>query len=80
MTHRDEQGMRRRIKSTHIADSARREWASVEPCAAAGTEGVNPLAGWPGMPLWTRPLPLCACRAGLRREFAAIQTWAGRPR
>ena len=60
--------------------SARREYASVEPCAAAGTGGVNPVAGLPGTPLWARPLPLCACRAGPRREFAAIQTWAERPR
>lgn len=48
--------------------------------APTGTEGVNPVAGLPGTPLWARPLPLCACRAGPRREFAAIQTWAGRPR
>ena len=47
---------------------------------AAGAEGVDPRAGWPGMPLWTGPLPLRAGRAGLRREWAEIQTWAGRPR
>ena len=59
---------------------ARRGWVSAERCAVAGTEGVSPLAGWPGMPLWTGPLPLRACRAGLRREWAEIQTRAGRPR
>src|SRR5690242_18004028 len=45
---------------------ARREEASGEPGATPGVEGVSPVAAWPGMPLWTRPLPLRACRAGLR--------------
>jgi hypothetical protein len=58
----------------------RREEASGEPGATPGVEGVSPVAAWPGMPLWTRPLPLRACRVGLRGEWAEIQTRAGRPR
>ena len=58
---------------------ARRE-VPAGPCAAAGTDGVDPVAGWPGMPLRAGPLPVRAGRAGRRRDWAEIQTRAGRPR